>query len=186
METWLYILALEGPEDLLKVGLSRRPLPRWAAFHPRWYEAFDLGCSLLVGCETRGDAQRLETSLHRQLRVHGSPMPLTIRPNAAGSTEWYRGAYPHACRFVAECEAAGYGVERDVPAFLLPMMRADADRLDAVIRQAHAALLAGWLSETQRRSLLDWVEGHLHFQPQLRAVPIAEFTELRGGSWPPA
>lgn len=182
MHTWLYVLAVEGPEDLLKVGLSRDPLLRWSAFHPRWYEAFNLNRSLLVACETRRDAQQLETELHRHLHAHGCPMPLTIRVDAAGGTEWYRGAYAHTWRFVADCEAAGYPVQRDPRAYLLPLMKADAERLDGLIRHAHAELLDGRLSEAQRRSIIDWVDGHLHFEPNLAAMlPEAALAALRQG-----
>src|SRR6478672_8670852 len=90
---WLYILAANGAEDLLKVGLTGDPLSRWSALHPRWYEAFDLSHSLLVACETRADAQALETRLHRDLVEHACTMPLTMRSAAGGFTEWYRGAY---------------------------------------------------------------------------------------------
>ena len=30
---YLYILVATGPDDLLKVGMTRSPLSRWSAFH---------------------------------------------------------------------------------------------------------------------------------------------------------
>ncbi|RZA20277.1 MAG: hypothetical protein EOP93_06400 [Lysobacteraceae bacterium] len=166
---WLYVLAANGGEDLLKVGLTHDPLSRFSAFHPRWYEAFDLADSLLVACEQRGDAQALETALHRELAEHSCPMPLTIRAAAGGASEWYRGAYAHARRFVDQCEAQGHGVERDARSVLAPAMREQAHRLDGLLRQAHSELMAGWLGDAQRRGLVDLVDGHRFFDPELEA-----------------
>jgi hypothetical protein len=100
---FLYVLVATGPEDLLKVGMTHDPLGRWSSFHPRWFQAFDLDHTMLVETETRADAQALETALHRSLRGHGCPVPLTMRSAAGGVTEWYRGAYAAARRFVADC-----------------------------------------------------------------------------------
>ena len=176
---WLYVLATNGSEDLLKVGLTHDPLARWSAFHPRWYEAFDLANSMLVGCEQRRDAQRLETALHRELADHSCPMPLTIRAFAAGATEWYRGAYSPARRFVEQCEAQGYSVVRDVRSVLAPAMRENAARLDGLLQQAHAELMAGWLSQAQCRALVDLVDGHRVFDPGLEArLPDAAWQAL--------
>ena len=164
---WLYVLATNGSEDLIKVGLTKDPLARWSAFHPRWYEAFDLSNSMLVACEQRSDAQQLETALHHELSEHSCPMPMTIRAFAAGATEWYRGAYSPARRFVERCEARGHAVEHDARRVLAPAMQEAACRLDGLLRQAHADLMAGWLSETQRCALVDLVDGHRLFDPEL-------------------
>lgn len=64
---FMYVAMCSGPEEMIKVGLSHDPLARWSAFHPRWFEAFDLDHSLLIETETRRDAQELETALHRRL-----------------------------------------------------------------------------------------------------------------------
>ena len=74
---FVYVLATAGAEDLLKIGMTHDPLERWSAFHPRWFEAFDLEHSLLVETETRRDAQALETRLHHCLAAHHCPVPLT-------------------------------------------------------------------------------------------------------------
>lgn len=166
---WLYVLVASGHEDLLKIGLTRDPLARWSAFHPRWYEAFDLQHSLLVGCESRRDAQHLETSLHRSLAAHRCPMPLDIRVSAAGATEWYRGAYTQASRFVENCAGQGYPVHRNASAFLARPMREQAETLETLLHEAHRRLLDGWLSPPQCRALVDLVDGHFRFDPTLEA-----------------
>lgn len=177
---WLYVLPAAGHEDLLKVGLTREPLARWSAFHPRWYEAFDLGHTLLVGCESRRDAQRLETALHRALAELRCPAPLSIRAAAGGAREWYRGAYPRVCRFVDDCALRGHPVERDTAAFLATGMRAQAERLDALLREAHAGLMDGWLRPAQCRAVVDLVDGHCRFDPALAArLPQPAWTDLR-------
>jgi len=180
---WLYILAANGAEDLLKVGLTRDPLSRWSALHPRWYEAFDLSHSLLVACESRADAQALETRLHRDLVEHACPMPLTMRSAAGGFTEWYRGAYARARRFVAGCEAAGHVVVRDAALHLAPAMRESAERLESLLHLASRASLDGALGVAQRRALVDLVDGHRQFDPGLeRRLPADAWREVRTGA----
>jgi hypothetical protein len=177
---WLYVLVADGQEDLLKVGLTRQPLARWSAFHPRWYEAFDLRHSLLVGCESRGDAQRLETALHRALAELRCPMPLTVRATAGGASEGYRRANARVRRFVEDLEARGYPVERDAAARLAPDIKARADRLDALLRAAHAGLMDGWLAAAQCRALVDLVDGHCWFDPDLAGrLPQPAWEDLR-------
>jgi len=164
---WLYVLAANGAEDLLKVGLTRDPLARWSALHPRWYEAFDLPHSLLVACESRADAQALETRLHRELVEHACPMPLSMRSAAGGFTEWYRGAYPRAKRFVDACETLGHGVVRDASGHIAPAMIEASSRLEELLRFAHREALDGMLGAAQRRALVDLVDGHRMFDPDL-------------------
>ena len=98
--TYVYILPVHG-EDWLKLGMSNDPLRRAREFSSRYYEAFDLDRAVLVETDGRADAAALERELRRNLRVHRAPMPLTIRSEAGGHTEWLRGAYPallDACR----------------------------------------------------------------------------------------
>ena len=96
---FMYVAVCSGPEDMIKVGLSHDPLARLSAFHPRWFEAFDLEHSLLIETETRRDAQELETALHRKLIDHNCPQPMTMRAEVGGGTEWYRGAYGAALAY---------------------------------------------------------------------------------------
>ena len=44
---FLYVFPCDW-EDLLKLGISRDPLDRVQALHPRWFEFFDLGRGFLV------------------------------------------------------------------------------------------------------------------------------------------
>ena len=176
---WLYVLVANGHEDLLKVGLTCDPLARWSAFHPRWYEAFDLRHSMLVACESRRDAQRLETGLHRSLVEQRCPMPLTMRSVAAGAREWYRGAYSRARQFAEACEAGGHPVHWDVRAVLAPAMQAQAERLHGLLLEVHRGLLDGWLLPGQCRAMVDLVEGHCHFDDTLAArLPQPAWREL--------
>ena len=107
---FVYVAVCSGPEDLLKVGLTHDPVTRWSAFHRRWFEAFDLDHSLLIQTETRRDAQTLETALHRLLREHNCPPPLTMRCQFGGGTEWYRGAYRVALEFAVAAARQGHVV----------------------------------------------------------------------------
>jgi hypothetical protein len=93
---YLYVLPLIY-EDILKVGISGDPLARAQAFSRRYYECFDLQRSLLVEFGSKREAQARETELHRQLRLLNATQPLTIQAQAAGETEWYRGAYALLC-----------------------------------------------------------------------------------------
>ncbi|QCO68002.1 GIY-YIG nuclease family protein [Luteimonas yindakuii] len=78
-------------EDHCKIGFSRDPLGRIAALHPRWYEFFDLERGVLVEAESVRDARDLELLLREPLRDHNAPAPLSVRMEAGGGTEWFRG-----------------------------------------------------------------------------------------------
>lgn len=176
---FLYVLVAAGPEDLLKVGMSGDPLARWSSFHPRWFEAFDLEHSLLVETEARRDAQPLETQLHRQLVAHHCPVPMTMRSQAGGGTEWYRGAYAETRRFVEARETEGFVVHRAATTWLAARMQQQQDRLEGLLRHAHAEHGAGCLSPAQRQALRDLLDAHRHFDPTLPArLPIDVLDEL--------
>jgi hypothetical protein len=71
-------------------------------------------------------------------------------------------------------------VQRDAAAFLAPAMRAQAERLDALLREAHAGLMDGWLNPAQCRALVDLVDGHCRFDPELAArLPQPAWQDLR-------
>lgn len=165
---YVYVLPAAGAEDLLKVGATADPLARWSAFHPRWFQAFDLERGLLVETETRRDAQRLETQWHRALRAHRCPMPMTIRMAAGGQTEWYRGAYAATAEFADRCRTLGHTIHSDVPAWLAPRMREQQARLFELLQQAASDHFAGWLAPAQRVALRDLVEAHCCFDPSVR------------------
>lgn len=176
----VYVLAAAGPEDLLKVGLTHDPLARWPAFHPRWFEVFDLEHSLLVETESRRDAQALETQLHRMLVAHRCPMPLALRDQAGGGTEWYRGAYAMARRFVEEQQARGYVVHPSATRWLHAAMRQQQDRLEGLLRQAHADHTVGWLSPVQYQALRDLVDAHRCLDPEVSARLPADVLHALG------
>lgn len=177
---FLYVLAATGPDDLLKVGMTRDPLHRWSAFHPRWFEAFDLDGSLLVETETRADAQALETALHRTLIEHACPAPLTFRVAAGGETEWYRGAYATARMFVDDCERTGHVVHRDARAFLQPAMREQATRLSGLVHEAHALHASGCLTPEQHRAIRDLVAAHRAFGADLDTLVPDDMSDALG------
>ena len=79
-------------EDLLKLGFSRDPLVRLQQLHPRWFEFFDLDHGFLVQTESVPDARKLELRYRRLLEAHNAPQPLTVRDEAGGAREWFRGA----------------------------------------------------------------------------------------------
>ncbi len=81
-------------EDHCKIGFSRDPLSRLQQLHRRWFECFDVDGGWLVETETVRDARDLELELRRPLAAHNAPAPLTVRREAAGHTEWFRGVAP--------------------------------------------------------------------------------------------
>lgn len=88
---YLYVFPC-GWEDLCKLGISRDPLDRLQALHPRWFEFFDLDRGMLVELDRVREARAMELSLGHALAEHNAVAPLTIRAAAGGGTEWYRGA----------------------------------------------------------------------------------------------
>lgn len=181
----LYVLAMAGPEDLLKVGMTSDPLQRWSAFHPRWFDVFDLEYSLLVETETRADAQALETTLHRRLIEHQCPVPLTMHLPAGGATEWYRGAYPAARDFVMECEAAGHVVHLQSRPWLEGAMSVARDRLAGLVQQAFEDHCCGGLSPAQLSSLRDLVDAHRSFGADIDMLLPPDIRDALGlnGRW---
>lgn len=133
---YLYVLPC-AYEDLLKLGFSRHPLQRMQALHTRYYEFFDLDRAVLVETETVRDARRLELELGHRLAEHGAPSPLTVRREAAGHTEWYRGAQ---ALLTGEAERLR-GIGHTVHAPLRPWLRAELLRGADVLFDWGAAVL---------------------------------------------
>ena len=119
-------------EDLLKLGFSRDPLVRLQQLHPRWFEFFDLDRGCLVETESVPDARKLELRYRRLLEEHNAPQPLTVRDEAGGAREWFRGAQAALERAAVEMRDAGHVVH----APLRPWLR------DALARRAE--LLFQW------------------------------------------
>jgi hypothetical protein len=118
-------------EDHCKIGFSRDPLSRIQALHYRWFEFFDLDRAVLVETETVRDARDLELELRRPLLVHNAPAPLTVRKQAAGHTEWFRGASSQLERAIRLLEQRGHVVHAPMRTWLRSALLARSDRLYA-------------------------------------------------------
>lgn len=175
---FVYIAACSGPEDILKVGFTHDPIARWSSFHRRWFEAFDLDQSLLVQTETRRDARAMETALHRLLREHNCPAPLTMREQSGGVTEWYRGAHDAALAFALEAQRGGHVLHRPARAWLAPAMHAGAEALASLLDRAVAGLATGEVTPAQCDALLDLVDAHHAFDEDIRLRFATELAAL--------
>jgi hypothetical protein len=172
---FVYVAVCSGPEDLLKVGLSADPVARWSAFHRRWFDAFDLDQSLLIQTETRRDAQALETTLHRLLRDHNCPPPMTMRRQSGGGTEWYRGAYRDALAFAREAERQGHVLHSPARAWFAGAMKKRTDALAGLVDQAMRDMADGVMAPAQLDALNDLMDAHRAFD---EGIPARFSTEL--------
>lgn len=127
---YLYVLPC-AYEDLLKLGFSRSPLRRLGELQTRYYEAFDLERAFLVETETVRDARDLELRLRHALREHQAPAPLSIRHEAGGHTEWYRGAYAPLSDQARSLGALGYRLHAPLREWLAQELLAHSDALYA-------------------------------------------------------
>ena len=118
-------------EDHCKIGFSSDPLSRIQALHRRWFEFFDLDGGALVETETVRDARDLELELRRPLAAHNAPAPLTVRREAAGHTEWFRGASSQLQQAAQRLEQKGHTVHAPLRTWLRPALLARSDRLYA-------------------------------------------------------
>lgn len=179
----MYVAACSGAEDILKVGLSHDPVARWAAFHRRWFEAFDLDQSFLIQTETRRDAQTLETALHRLLREYNCPAPMTMRDQFGGATEWYRGAYDAALKFAHASGEQGHVLHMPARRWFEPTVRARAEGLAGLLDQALRDLRDGVISAAQLGAVHDLIDLHrafdesidARFEAELSALPVRGF-----------
>jgi len=126
--SYLYVLPC-AYEDILKLGFSRDPLGRMQALHPRWFEFFDLDRAFLVEAETVRDVRDLELGLAGVVADHNAPAPLVIRREAAGHTEWYRGAYDALATTTQALAAGGYVVHAPLRPWLRQQLVERSDRL---------------------------------------------------------
>lgn len=116
-------------EDLVKVGHSRDPLGRLEAFHRRWYEVFDPDLAWLVELDRVREATALELALRHGLVEHNAPAPLTVRREAAGQGEWFRGASAPLARERERLLDAGHLLHAPARDWLRNALLARADRL---------------------------------------------------------
>ena len=172
--TFLYVLAVAGPEDLVKIGITRDPLARWSAFHPRWFEEFNLHNSLLVETDTRQEAQRIETRMHRALREHACPMPLTFSHAAGGRTEWFRGVTRQAYKEVGALRAAGFVSHLSAHPFIARQMSEHRHRIFDTVAGAYARHLDGTLPPAAREALRHGLDAHRTFGADLTEILTPE------------
>ncbi|HEU0306490.1 MAG TPA: GIY-YIG nuclease family protein [Lysobacter sp.] len=184
---FVYVAVCSGPEDLLKVGLSHDPVARWSAFHRRWFEAFDLDQSLLIQTGTRREAQALETALHRLLRDHNCPAPLTMRCRFGGGTEWYRGACRSASEFARAAERQGHVLHAPARAWFARAMQGRADALAGLLDQAMRDMASGAMTPAQYDALNDLVDAHRAFDEDVAtrfSAELAMLSRLKAEAWP--
>ena len=177
---FVYVAVCSGPEDILKVGLSHDPVARWSAFHRRWFEAFDLDHSLLIQAETRADAQALETALHRALREHNCPAPMTMRDSFGGGTEWYRGAYRRARDFADTAARAGHVLHAPARPWFARVIQGRVDVLAGLLGQGLRDLEDGAMTQAQCEALRDLVDAYRAFDAGVVERFDAELAALFG------
>lgn len=125
---YLYVLPC-AYEDLLKLGFSRNPLARAQQLQPRYFEFFDLDRAFAVQTDTVREARKLELRLRRALIEHNAPAPLTVRAQAAGHSEWYRGAYSFLDAQAQTLLSEGHIVHRPLRDWLAHELAAQGDLL---------------------------------------------------------
>jgi hypothetical protein len=150
-------------EDYCKLGFSRDPLSRLQTLHRRWFEFFDLDRAFLVEAETVRDARDLELELGRPLREHNAPAPLTVRSQAGGHTEWYRGASAQLEQAAGTLQLRGHVVHAPARAWLRDALRARSDQLyDWAQAQLSADELGGLVAATPMQRLVrDALDGYV-------------------------
>jgi hypothetical protein len=178
-------------EDLLKLGFSRDPLSRLQSLHRRWFEFFDIERAVLIETETVRDARGLELALGRGIGQHGAVEPLTIRRDAAGTTEWYRGAYAALDREAETLRERGFVVHRPARAWLRERLLARSDRLFSWSREslaaAEQAIHVGERATALERDLRDTLDAYTALAIDLEPwLPAAVWDWYRPGAQPPS
>ncbi len=125
---FVYVLPC-AVEDHLKLGFSRDPLDRFQALHRRYFEVFDLDRAFLIETETVRDARAIELALARSIKLHNAPAPLTVRHEAAGHGEWYRGAYAPLAQAALTLQAQGHTLHQSLRPWLQQALLARRDLL---------------------------------------------------------
>lgn len=156
MDGYCFVYVFPCPwEDHCKIGFSRDPLSRIQALHRRWFEFFDLDHGALVETETVRDARNLELELRRPLAAHNAPAPLAVRREAAGHTEWFRGAAPQLHQAVRLLGKRGHAVHVPLRSWLRPALSARGDRLYSWAQaQLSPAELDGCAGPTPAQSMV--------------------------------
>lgn len=176
---FLYVLPC-AYEDLLKLGFSRQPLRRMQELQTRYFEFFDLERAFLVETETVRDARKLELDLGRAIAAHGAPAPLLVRDEAAGHTEWYRGAYDVLAHEIARLGERGHRVHHPLTPWLRRQLLQHREQLFGWATTILDSLQGQpeWLDDpTQaalRRHVLDTLDAYVAFEiPTVQVLPEA-------------
>lgn len=133
----LYVLPC-AYEDFAKLGIARDPLQRMHAFSSRYYEFFDLGRGWLAEADSVREARQWETRLKRALRDHAAPAPLLVPGEAAGHTEWFRGAQPALEQARDDLVRQGFVVHGSLRDWVMRRLRAHREHLESGERAAVA------------------------------------------------
>lgn len=183
---YVYVLPC-AYEDLLKLGFSRNPLSRAQALHSRYFEFFDLDRAFLIQTETVRDARDLELRLRHALPEHNAPAPLTVRRQAGGHSEWYRGAYAALAEQADWLEAGGHHLYRPSRDWFAHELAAQGDQLfergSMLLSQLQGDL--DWLRRPElsalRRNLIDVLDAHTALEIDLEPrLPQALLGWYRG------
>lgn len=183
---YVYVLPC-AYEDLLKLGFSRNPLSRAQALQARYYEFFDLDRAFLIETETVRDARDLELRLRHALIEHNAPAPLTVRREAGGHSEWYRGAFAILAGQGDLLETQGHHLHRPSRNWFTRELAAQGDQLferaSLLLAQLQGDL--DWLRRpemsTLLRNLLDVLDAHTALEIDLEPrLPQAVLDWYRG------
>ncbi len=170
---FLYVLPC-ACEDQLKLGFSRSPLDRLQSLHRRYFEVFDLDRAFLVETETVRDARALELSLRRQLVLHNAPAPLTVRRQAGGHTEWYRGAYAQLAAVAVTLTQGGHVVHDPLRPWLRQALVARSELLyswsQAVLSLEEMESPADGITTHSQRVVCDVLDAYVAFGIGLEPV----------------
>jgi len=176
--SYLYVLPC-AYEDILKLGFSRDPLERMHSLHPRWFEFFDLDRAFLVEAETVRDARDLELGLAGVVADHNAPAPLVVRREAAGHTEWYRGAYDALATTAQALAAGGYVMHSPLRPWLRQRLMERSDRLFSwTLAVLSADALDGVVVDSAARAVADALDAFASMDidlDPLLAPPVLEW-----------
>ncbi len=180
--SFVYVFPRPG-EDLLKLGMSRDPLERLQALHPRWYEFFDLDAGWIAATDRVREARALELRLAGSLAGLGAPAPLTVNAAAGGHTEWYRGALCSLQREADALQSKGVRVYRPLRQWLQPRMLEQAARLFHWSEALLSELESAGPQLGPRPEPLEWTLCHgLDALPAL-GLPLAQWVSPRVLAW---
>jgi len=176
-------------EDILKLGFSRDPIGRLRALHYRYFAFFDLERALLIETETVRDARKLELKLGQGIALHSAPAPLMILGEAAGYTEWYRGAYELLVDAARELQTKGFVLHQPAALWLRQDLIRRGDALFTWSGQMLEAIEAGPLGgapvAAMQRTLRDTLDAYAALAidlKQLLPTGVYEWYLSRAGS----